>query len=496
MKHIFFVSALLLISVLSQSQWTSGTGLIYYGGNVGIGTTNPLQALQIGDLTANSTSTPKAIDLGGTFSPTPGANLKLRLYNDGTSIGGLGISHSAMDYRVWNSFASHVFYQETTELMRITGSGNVGIGTANPLQALQIGDLTANATATPKAIDLGGTFSNTAATNLKLRLYNDGTNIGGLGISTSQLDYRVWNTAASHVFYQGSTELLRIKGDGNVGIGTNNPSQKLEVNGKMAVNYGILMNGVPNSGADINLIQNDNSSSTIGLMAGNGNFESSSGPYLGGRGNTYTALPDQRGLLFLSAGAVNSPIGKEGSIVFHTTSAAGAAELERMIIKRDGNIGIATADPSEKLDVNGNVKTSGYVLVGATTLPAADAKLAVNGNIYSKKVKVTPNGWADYVFDAGYRLRPLSEIEQYIQQHNHLPEVPTAAEVAKDGLDLGDNQATLLKKIEELTLYVIEQNKKNEEQNIKLQQMTQKMEQQQRELEVLKKKVNNHSNKE
>jgi hypothetical protein len=56
----------------------------------------------------------------------------------------------------------------------------------------------------------------------------------------------------------------------------------------------------------------------------------------------------------------------------------------------------------------------------------------------------------------------LYQVEKYIQQNKHLPDVPSAAEVKKEGIDLGDNQAVLLKKIEELTLYIIEQNKKLE----------------------------------
>jgi hypothetical protein len=148
-----------------------------------------------------------------------------------------------------------------------------------------------------------------------------------------------------------------------------------------------------------------------------------------------------------------------GYAVLQAIKSSGTNYGDIVMNPNGGNVGVNTASPTEKLDINGNMKTSGYALIGATHLPAADAKLAVNGTIYSTKVKVTPTGWADYVFLASYRLRPLSEVEQYIQQYGHLPEVPSAEEVQKNGIDVGDNQSTLLKKIEELTLYVIDLNK-------------------------------------
>ncbi|MBO3700738.1 hypothetical protein [Roseivirga sp. E12] len=88
-------------------------------------------------------------------------------------------------------------------------------------------------------------------------------------------------------------------------------------------------------------------------------------------------------------------------------------------------------------------------------------KLSVDGTVLAKKVRVSTNGadWPDYVFASTYKLRPLNELEDYIQKNQHLPEVPSATEVETDGLDLGDMDATLLKKVEELTLYMIELNK-------------------------------------
>ena len=101
-----------------------------------------------------------------------------------------------------------------------------------------------------------------------------------------------------------------------------------------------------------------------------------------------------------------------------------------------GNLGIGTANPTEKL--------------------------AVNGNIKCKQVEVSLTGWSDFVFEDDYRLMPLAELEDYINRHEHLPGVPSAVEVITNGNNLGEMDAILLQKIEELTLYLIELKKENE----------------------------------
>jgi hypothetical protein len=87
----------------------------------------------------------------------------------------------------------------------------------------------------------------------------------------------------------------------------------------------------------------------------------------------------------------------------------------------------------------------------------------VNGNIVSKKVRVTQTGWPDYVFEEKYPLLPIPELNNFIKSNKHLPEIPTEKEVSENGLDLGDMNALLLKKIEELTLYVIDLQKQVDE---------------------------------
>ncbi len=115
------------------------------------------------------------------------------------------------------------------------------------------------------------------------------------------------------------------------------------------------------------------------------------------------------------------------------------------MIRSEGYVGIGTTLPNEMLEVNGNA--------------------LLNGNLESKKVKVTstPGSFPDYVFKPDYSLMPLDQLASYIKTNGHLPNIPKAAEVEANGQDLGLIQQKLLEKIEELTLYTIEQEKRLDE---------------------------------
>jgi hypothetical protein len=125
-------------------------------------------------------------------------------------------------------------------------------------------------------------------------------------------------------------------------------------------------------------------------------------------------------------------MGEGGSFIdFSTNTVTNAVRLID-----NGNVGIGTTNPQNKLDVNGTV--------------------------HAKEFKASLDGWSDYVFEKEYKLLSLNEVENYIKMNNRLPEVPSTEEVIKDGVNLGEMNALLLKKVEELTLYVIELNKKIE----------------------------------
>jgi hypothetical protein len=116
---------------------------------------------------------------------------------------------------------------------------------------------------------------------------------------------------------------------------------------------------------------------------------------------------------------------------------------------------------------------TGIVVGTGVGIPSGSTyKMAVGGGIITEKIRVATNGstfWADYVFEPNFKLRSLSEVAKYIKLNKHLPDIPSTAEVTKNGIDLAETQALLLQKVEELTLYVIEQNKKIErlEQKVK-----------------------------
>jgi hypothetical protein len=130
---------------------------------------------------------------------------------------------------------------------------------------------------------------------------------------------------------------------------------------------------------------------------------------------------------------------------FFTQESYNEGQTEKVRILGNGNVGIGTTNPDEKL--------------------------TVNGKIHAQEVKINltyPMTVPDYVFANDYKLKSLQEVEEFIKKNSHLPEIPSAKEIEKNGLLLAEMNMSLLKKIEELTLYTIEQNKEIQKQNNKI----------------------------
>jgi len=122
--------------------------------------------------------------------------------------------------------------------------------------------------------------------------------------------------------------------------------------------------------------------------------------------------------------------------------------IDALIIDENGNIGIGTNPPQSKLDVAGKSIFSD--------------NMKVNAKIEAKEIKVTLTPTADFVFEENYGLPKLKDVEKFIKENKHLPEIASAKVMEKEGVNVGEFQIKLLQKIEELTLYVIEQQKKIE----------------------------------
>ena len=142
---------------------------------------------------------------------------------------------------------------------------------------------------------------------------------------------------------------------------------------------------------------------------------------------------------------------------------------QRINVDATGKVGINKMLPIEALDVSGNIYTNGKILIGTNGKNSGTHSLAVNGSALFTKVVVKVTGeWPDYIFDETFNPMPLKELENFINKNKHLPNVPAAKQVIRDGVDIGETVSTLLKKVEELTLYVIAQNKKLEGQSAEL----------------------------
>lgn len=248
------------------------------------------------------------------------------------------------------------------------------------------------------------------------------------------------STTGSYPLMFGTSNTMRmtIAGNGNIGVGTNNPQQQFEVvNGNRAVSFNNAIAGVTTGGI-LAISRADDGMKTM---------------YLGP-----SAAPADDNVIYGSGG------GAELRLVSGGLASGGFG----FYINMDNSTAFASTRPTPVMKIDG----LGNVGIGD---PTPDAKLAVNGTVRSKEVLVTTTGgWPDYVFNPDYKLPTLKEVRSYIDQHHHLPEVPSLTEVEQAGVKLGEMNALLLKKIEELTLYVIEQQSQMEAMQEQINEMKRK----------------------
>ncbi|MCX8532730.1 hypothetical protein OEA66_10235 [Chryseobacterium sp. KC 927] len=191
--------------------------------------------------------------------------------------------------------------------------------------------------------------------------------------------------------------------------------------------------------------------------------------------NNFIGTTDANNLVFKTNNVIRFQVTGNGSNVFYGADVMGRFANYIDDISIDGFRVLDEMNGYNYMRVDGKNKIVylqeklGKVVIGSSTLADCsdcnEYKLFVNEGIRTEKVKVdiaANNGWADYVFAKDYKLMPLKELDQFINKNGHLPEVPTTEEAIKNGIELKEMNILLLKKIEELTLYTIEQQKRIE----------------------------------
>ena len=319
-------------------------------------------------------------------------------------------------------------FTNSTEQVRILSTGQVGIGTTTPTATLDVLGFQVNADERNfrvRSRDGGNLGNNGNLVNTELSgLTHSPANVPPLpGVSWTALFARQGNASKAGTFVGDVT----IMGDPNVGgangasigtlgVGTITPTEKLHVH-----NGSIFITGAARQGGPMILFGDDGIIKT-GHPDGNWGIEYE---------------PTYGGLNFWK------PFGSAGGFANNL-----------LFLKDNGNVGIGTPKPTEKLFVCGNITATGNITAGGL-MTATVLKIS--------NTPIDCPTFPDYVFNKNYKLMTLKEVEEYIVSNHHLPNVPSASDIKTNGIDVAKMSFNQLEKVEELYLHVIELNKSIEQ---------------------------------
>jgi hypothetical protein len=257
----------------------------------------------------------------------------------------------------------------------------------------------------------------------------------------------------------GPNKLFTNCPDVNVGIGINNPRSKLDV-------IGITSSTAISIGADPSTMGNDVFRFRIKGFA---------------VGNNAKLLEINNNVAQVFSVSNQGFVDVNGQIAITSSNnntkllVSGSASNTRFLEFKRGNTTFMTINEQGLMSLNGRIELTGNMEIQTNALTPMIIKnsnskilqLDNNGLLHARRIKVDTDSWADFVFEEDYKLMPLSELEIFIQKNRHLPNVPSEKESIENGVDLVEMNRILLQKVEELTLYLIKQQKEIEELQLK-----------------------------
>lgn len=479
MRNIFqnyapwlFTALLFCFAQTISAQW-SGTSSIYPttpGAKVGIGLNNPATSFHLKSTTVNPFRLESTTDFNW-----------MSYYTAGTYKGYSGLVSGPYDMEFGTSNTNPTGKVHLTigflPKLTVDALGYVGIGTVSPSARFHV-------------ISNGGTIirMESSATTGYLGFFTSGGYKGYAGVfnGSNDLDFGTGQgntTGKVHLVTGTATSAvprLTVIGTGSVGIGTTSPAAQLHVK---------------SAAANTLRLESTTSATTNWMSFYVSNTEKGyAGMRSAGAMDFGTSTGNSANVNLVTKGSPKLTVTSDGNVGIGTTSptaqlhvkSAGDNPLALETTGTDnwisfntydgykGYAGVYNGDRDMEIGT-GYTNTTGNVHLSIAAVPqltvfangnvgigtASDTyRLSVNGVVRAKEVRVESD-WADYVFEENFRLRPLAEVEDFIQEHKHLPDVTPAAEIQAEGLQVGQQMTEMMQKVEELTLYVIQLDKEN-----------------------------------